>query len=316
MRNRIVNPQYRDRAPAEGGLYPAPNHLSFSQITTLSPRYHRSCPRKWAYDKLLGLPRGAGNGMTLGKALDEAATNFFTRRQLGDNATTAHAAALEDVANVINHADTWTEQKRPRADYVSMMNTAFGAFAAHFAELIPAALQRDHTYRVTGHDGSQRTVIGYSDWIEQDGTIVDLKYTGSPMWNADGDWYPDRVTMARDQICTYYMGRLYAQQQGAPDTFAPIVPRGKMVVVCTAINRKSPVIRELEFTFDNALVLELLDAIRDADATARSDFHAPRPGPACEWCSYVDRCQSDCGRAALTDRQLAAPPANPNPIVL
>lgn len=286
-----VNPEISARTVAADGLFDPPKHLSFSQMTKLSSRYERACPRSWAYNKRFGLPGGFGNGMILGRALDEAVQSFFGRRQFADRAGDAFAAALPVIAETIMSGQ-WTEQKRPRKDYVEMMENAFHAFVEVYRDLLPASIQRDHVYEVATPRGRRR-MVGYSDWIDADGTINDLKYSGSARWNADGDWYPEYVATVRDQICTYYMGRVYAERVGVLDATAPVVPRGRVVVVHAQINRKEPVVKSLDFEFTDELVGEIADAVREADAIAASDYQPPRPGPACQWCAYVERCQSD-----------------------
>jgi hypothetical protein len=298
-----VNPAISERTVAADGLFDPPRHLSFSQITKLSSRYERSCPRQWAYNKRFGIPGGFGNGMILGRALDEAVQSFFGRRQFADNAEVAAAAALPVIAETIMSGE-WTDQKRPREDYVEMMERAFAAFVDAYRDLRPASIQRDHVYEVAV-PGGRRRMVGYSDWIDADGTINDLKYSGSARWNADGEWYPEYVAQVRDQICTYYMGRVYAEHAGVLDATAPVIPHGRVVVVHAAINRKDPVVKSLDFEFTDELVSEIADAVREADAIASSDYQPPRPGPACQWCAYVARCQSDLAATVTSTTALA-----------
>ena len=229
---RIVNPALMTSKQRNArGLLDVPNHLSFSQLTKLSTRYKSACPRAWAYNKLIGLPGGMGNGMILGRALDSAVTSFFQRRMLGDNPATAAAAAMTEIPDTIMQNAQWTEMKAPREDYVKMMLTAFTAFVDQYVAMIPASVQHDHVYEVSTPPFGNTRMVGYSDWIDEQGVIHDLKWSGAPKWNADGEWYPEYVAQVRDQICTYYMGRLYAVRAGVLDATAPLVPRGRVVVV-------------------------------------------------------------------------------------
>lgn len=303
--SRVVNPALMTSKERNArGLLEVPNHLSFSQLTKLSTRYANACPRAWAYNKLIGLPGGVGNGMILGRALDTAVTSFFQRRILGDSAVTAAAAAGPEIFATIADSPQWEEQKKPRADYVAMMETAFAAFVDKYVAHIPASLQHDHVYEVATPPYGNTRMVGYSDWIDADGVINDLKWSGAPKWNADGEWYPEYVAQVRDQICTYYMGRVYAERKGVLDATAPVVPRGRVVVVTGKINQKTPAIKTLDFEFSDELVAEIANAVRDAVATARGEFHPALPGNACSWCPYLERCRGDSSRFVVSTELL------------
>ena len=294
---RIVNPALMTSKQRNArGLLDVPNHLSFSQLTKLSTRYKSACPRAWAYNKLIGLPGGMGNGMILGRALDSAVTSFFQRRMLGDNPATAAAGAMSEIPDTIMQNAQWTEMKALREDYVNMMLTAFTAFVDQYVAVIPASVQHDHVYEVSTPPFGNTRMVGYSDWIDEQGVIHDLKWSGAPKWNADGEWYPDYVAQVRDQICTYYMGRLYAVRAGVLDATAPLVPRGRVVVVHGKINQKSTVIKSYDFEFSDELVKEIADAVREAVEIAHSPYHPALPGSHCSFCPYLERCRADSGR--------------------
>jgi hypothetical protein len=302
---RVVNPALMTSKERNiRGLLDVPNHLSFSQLTKLSTRYKNACPRAWAYNKLIGLPGGIGNGMILGRALDTAVTSFFQRRMLGDNPATAAAGSMGEIADTIIGNAQWTEVKAPQQQYAEMMLTAFTAFVDKFVAVIPASVQHDHVYEVATPPYGNTRMVGYSDWIDEDGTIVDLKWSGAPKWNADGEWYPEYVAQVRDQICTYYMGRLYAVRAGVHDATAPLVPRGRVVVVTGKINQKSPVIRSLDFEFDDALIKEIANAVREAVEIARSPYHPAMPGSQCSFCPYAERCRDDSSRFVVATELL------------
>jgi MoaA/NifB/PqqE/SkfB family radical SAM enzyme len=105
------------------------------------------------------------------------------------------------------------------------------------------------------------------------------------------------------------MGRVYAERAGVLDATAPIVPRGRVVVVHAQINRKEPVVKSLDFEFTDELVKEIADAVREADEIANSDFQPPSPGPACQYCDYRDRCRSDLAATVVSTTALAELPA-------
>jgi len=303
---RVVNPQLMTpRERNARGLLPVPNHFSFSQVTRLSSRYKSACPRSWAYNRLVGLPGGMGNGMILGRALDSAVTSFFQRRILGDNPAVAMAAAQPIIVEEITSNVQWVEQRHPRSDYVEMMNTAFAAFCEEYAAHIPASLQHDHVYEVATPPYGNTRMVGYSDWINQDGVINDLKWSGATKWDKDGTWYPDYLFQVRDQLCTYYMGRLFAERSGVLDASAPVVPRGRVIVVSGSINRKTPAIKSYEFEFDDELVAAVADATREAVAIAHGIAHPARPGDHCSFCPYLERCRKDSARFVPITAEMA-----------
>lgn len=290
------------RTTLPSGLRSEVGHLSFSQVTKLSTRYATACPRAWAYDKLLGVPSPGHNRMVLGKALDEAVSNYWTRRLLGEPIVAAATNAEPEIARVIG-TEPWSDSGGSRVEYTAMMSTAFLKFVAEIGQRgappllpLPASVQRDHVYEVKTYDDKTLRMVGWSDWIEHDGTIVDLKYTGTARWNKDGVWDTDFTDRVRDQLCTYYMGRLFAERHGVLDATAPLIPRGRVVVVVAAKNRKEPLVASKDFEFDEALITEVADAIREADMLSRADRHAPRPGEPCRFCPYIPRCVNDSAR--------------------
>jgi hypothetical protein len=293
-------------APAPPGeLKPTPDHLSFSQITKLSMRYDSSCPRAWAYGKLIGLPYTPSKSMILGSALDQAVQVYFSRLLCGDSSQVAHVMGLESLERFFDTVAEWPADADKGAHLI-MMSGAYTTFVEEYAMTAQVvAVQRPHEFFVRTADG-ERKVIGFSDWIEADGTIVDLKFSGSAHWDGFGVWREDWCARVHDQLTSYYMGRLSDERAGKPDGVAPVVPRGRVVCVVASLNRKSPVVKHRDFDLTTIDVAALADAAREADLTARADYHPMRPGPACGWCSYVDRCRSDNARLSTRTLELSA----------
>ena len=307
---RVVNPALRGSGVrGTTGLLEVPTYLSFSQLTKLSSRYRNACPRAWAYNKLMGLPGGVGNGMILGRSLDNAVTSFFQRRILGDTFDSAYESALREVSAAINADGNGFEDnaKRERSEYVEMMERALATFADVYRDHIPASLQHDHVYEVRTEGFGNVRMVGYSDWIDADGVINDLKWSGAAKWDADGVWYDDYLAQVRDQICTYYMGRVYAERMGVLDATAPVVPRGRVVVVTGKVNSKTIAVKAHDFEFTDELVKEIADAVREAVEIAHADRHPARPGDMCSYCPYLERCRSDSARYTVQTAALAIP---------
>lgn len=183
-----------------------PSHLSFSQITKLHPRYAYSCARSWAYDKLLGLDGGAGTfSMRVGSAVDEAAQVAALGLASGLDAV--------DMEGYVDDAATREAEARdlPEA-YIRVARECASAVLGYLANRPLAGVQVPLAFSVRRASAPPQRVIGFADWIDADGVVVDLKYVGSPPWRA-GEWDADWVARYRDQQTLYAMGRIEAQRR-------------------------------------------------------------------------------------------------------
>ncbi len=290
--------------PSVLALGPVPDHLSFSQVNVLG-----SCPRRWAYDKLMGLPWQGGTGMFCGKVVDRGAEVFFQARMAGKEP--AEAAVLAQTAAALQAGEL--EWPRDGEAYTRIALEGLMTFIDAHVATIPATVQEPHRFTVRAEDGELITVVGYSDWVEAGGIINELKWSGSARWDKDGNWDQHWLSSKRDQLLTYYIARKAAQartlrvaeQQGtALPPMVPVVPWGRVVVVHHTLRAKSPQVRTADISLDEAEVARVVAQIRDADRVARSGIHPPAPGEHCRYCDFAKRCASDLARTARPTEEL------------
>lgn len=276
-----------------------PDHISFSQLTQLSSAYRLACPRKWAYAKLFDFPDiGAGRSMMVGKALDAGVQSYWRARIVGLSAENAELLAeqsrREALAEMAPKDAMATAAERLSSECLTLF------IKEHRDSEPPASVQEEHVFTVRGTDNEIVSVLGYSDYILTDGRIVDLKFSGSPRWDSAGFWQEVWLTEKRMQLTMYAMARHAVLTPS--ETFQPA--KGRLTVLTHAVNRKAPQIRSIDLSILPWDVEAIVTQIREADAIARSGFHPPRPGIACQWCSYTERCRLDLARTALPTEAL------------
>ena len=277
-----------------------PDHLSFGQVSKLSSLYSLSCPRQWAYNKLMQLPARKSKALWYGQALDAGATAYQEARVKGKPLDYCRRIGMTATQTALQQSELPADP--PRRFVVD----AFLILAEWLAQNSdPVAVQTEHEFTVWGSDGQIIKVIGRSDWIERSGVVVDLKWSGSARWTGEGEdikWNEDWLHSPRDQVCFYHMARLAETRRAHIE--API-GNGRVVVVCASAQRKQAIVRAHDFTITEADMDRCIGAIIEADDIAGADRHPARPGDACRFCAYVDRCQADSARLAATDLELA-----------
>ncbi|SRR6266567_1767023 len=288
-------------------LHAPPAHLSYSQVTKLVARYKYSCPRQWGYDKLASLPFQPSPVLLAGSAFDEGINALLQARMQALSEAQARVWAWQTVQ------DKWKERlpelREPlpaekQEAYLKAVRLGMTAFAATHPELVPAAVQQRHDYHV--HVGPApndfRTVTGYSDRIEEDGTLIDMKWSGSKRWkekeakegkSGEIEWDEGWTREKRDQLAMYWMAREIEQARGDRDPVAPVIPRGRLEVLYMRLNQKEAQLRSIEFEFTAEDRQRVVEAILEADRVIRENRLPARPGDACGFCSFRARCQSD-----------------------
>lgn len=292
-------------------LQAPPDHLSFSQVQKLHPRYGRSCPRAWAYEKLLGVPRDSGGpGLHCGSALDRGASAYLLSRLLGAPPASAWVAA-DDAVRAYCAAAPWPAGTDTLA-YTAKVIEGMEVLSHYLLTAQPASIQEEHLYSVRRaptslDDYGVVPMVGYSDWIETDGTIVDLKWTGTARWSKDGTWHRAWLDEKRDQLTTYWIARM-AEQAAYGDTYtpAPVTAQARLVVVYHNLKLKTPVLRTIDLTLNVGDRATMLGVIREADVIANRGQYPARPGAACERCPHLDRCRDDNARLEPNVTELAA----------
>lgn len=290
---------------AELKLNAPPKHLSWSQVSNLSGLYRLSCPRQWAYYKLFGLTSPANANMICGALLDDAIQVFWMTRRRGETSVAATAAALSFLEADAPRRE-WPDPDRA-GDYTAAVLGGMAAFAdAHVAAPVPATCQDKHEFTVRGNDGALVKVIGFSDAIEADGTITDYKWTGKARWDREGNWSQDYIAGKKDQLAIYYMARVAQAKRNVRMNPTLVVPRGRLTVVYGGLRVKTAQVRSIDIDLGEVDVARLVGAIKEADAVARGDRHPARPGDACGFCAFTDRCRDDLARTCGRTEELAA----------
>lgn len=277
-------------------LKPLPLHLSFSQVQKLSPHYKYACPRSWAYDKRLGLPFVSSVAIEMGKAFDEACNVFFNQRIAGADFYTATNAAFDEGQRVWTLDRTTVPCVADMNDerwhrHLNALGYAMTAFVDLHRETVPAAVQVKCEFTFKTLDGGTFRNFGYADWIDQDGTIVDNKFTTSDKIR-DGEWDERWLVEKRDQLVVYYLSRVFEARRARTEEPAP---KGRLVVAFVNMRTKEPKARldTVEFSFSDYDRERVIGYYREAHRTAQSGRYPALPGDACSFCSYKTRCRED-----------------------
>lgn len=289
-------------------LRPYNRRLSHSQMSTLHPDNQWSCPRQWSYSTLMKLPRHPSAAICVGRMLDEAATRFWIEWIEGKDFLDAVMSA-ESAAHQEGLASEW-----PSGDVGARKTAVIEAVEplCRFLQdncLPPSVLgmQLSHEFTVRASDGALVTVAGRSDWIEvaddQPPVVVDLKTTGTRRWDKndvpDSDW----LNRCREQVAVY---RLALAATGLPDgTAVSIEGPAAIVAACIGERRKRPVFARFDFDVTQADADRVLARIVESDELARQPVHPARPGGACSFCPFVERCRSDMERLSSEDGEVA-----------
>lgn len=289
------------------------DHLSYSQISQLSSRYKYSCARKWAYERIAGVPTYSGMPLICGSAFDAGANTYFESIMRGAPWDEALDFAKEEAGSVFDTL-LLTENLRENpgaksGQYKESMLIALHHFGVLSKDVKVGLTQQRHEFTVRASDGYVRTILGFSDRIDTDGCIVDHKYTGSPKVDSQGNWDMEWVGEKRDQLVVYWLSRMAEYQRALASGEAwnqpPVEPQGKLVVVCMRSNSKTPTIKEYKMEFDNSDRDRVLSIISESDRTARSGRYPMRPGDACQFCSALERCRSDAAKVEPLFKEFA-----------
>jgi hypothetical protein len=272
-----------------------PVRLSWTRVALLVGDYAGACPRRYAYRYVAGLPAPSTSALVAGTAYDHGLRALFEARRLGETETSALAAAHQHAEETLTAR--WAETGEPDdrlTETLALVREAVAHFAAKRPGLVPAALQSEHRFTVRVGD-EVVTVVGWSDRIDADGTLVEHKWSGSPRWRhgAEGqEWEAEWAASARDQLTLYWLARRAEAARGLPQP-APVVPRGRVEVLFQRRGLTEPQLRCLELTFGPEDEARVLQAVANAWAVIRAGRFPARPGPACRWCPYQERCRGD-----------------------
>lgn len=199
-------------------------HVSYSQCASAN-----RCPRQWALRYTYGITTPPSPAMEHGKAVDDAVSAYL----LGNYAPVMSNEVARDAAALIEVASDW----------------------------LVVGVQVKHSGHV---DGVDYEVVGYSDAILADGTIVDWKV--SRQWR--DDW--------KVQVSLYHL------LPSINTPFAPYVSRD-----CRVVRVYNGKVTVYDFEADTEAAA---DYIRSGWAVMRGDVHPAVPSQACGWCSVSAEC--------------------------
>jgi hypothetical protein len=244
-------------------------------------------------------------GLCCGIALDAGLNYYF-----GETLSGAAGGAVVDeaievgrlaLAAAMDQREVENVEQVDMDGYAKLVAQGVDAVIAHevrrrLPETPPhaAAVQMRHEFTVSALDEPARNVhvVGFSDKIEEDGEIVDHKWSGSAKWDKAGTVDPVWFSENYDQLAEYWLSRRAEERRGLPQP-APVVPRGRIVVCYHRLGMLRPQVREFPAAFDETDERRVIGIIRWADAAIRRGHLPARPGVACKFCSYVGRCRSD-----------------------
>lgn len=289
-------------------LRPVPDHLSHSQITSLVPRYRYSCARRWAYRTLMGLSDEdqVSYLLVVGKILDEAVTAMLTQRRIVGYTSGPDELAFNNtldagIAKSARATDDWVQWPVVARieDYERVTREAAALCYVSLADVQPDHIQTKHEWHArvepTDPNSAILTDIGYSDWIDTDGVVNDLKIRGKNPVNKAGEWERGWVEPIRQQMTGYYVARrVYAVKLG----IEPPPPLARIHVITHNTNLKNPAYNRLDLELDDEDVRVLMDDAREAYRRQHAATHPPSPGDACQSCSFRVRCHWDSARFA------------------
>jgi len=184
-----------------------PIRLSWTRLALLVGDYPSACPRRYAYRYVAGLPAPSGASLVAGTAFDRGLRALFEARRRGEGEEAALAAARQVAEGALAAGWPQTGESAERlAETLALVQEAVAYFAARRPGLVPAALQSEHRFTLREPGGEVVTVVGWSDRIDPDGTLVEHKWSGSPRWRngPEGqEWEEGWAASARDQLALY-----------------------------------------------------------------------------------------------------------------
>lgn len=267
------------------GLRAAPDHLSWSQVSSLNPDMPFGCARAWAIERILGMPYEASAAMKVGSAFDHAVNAMFMPRALA-HGDLGVAVALEagqmvlamELGEAMDGMSS-DEEREAFAATAAMAGASLEAYAAMNQATPVGATQQEVEFFVDG----QIRVIGFIDRVDVGRRIVDLKVTGKSKKHRDGTWDEEQTAMWKWQL-SFYATALEAEAKDAGLAFSwPVSAQVEQVVL--RAGQAKPSIEVWQTQIDESARHEVEVMIRASWATVKSGVYPANPGPKCGNCS-------------------------------
>jgi PD-(D/E)XK nuclease superfamily len=281
-------------APEPLEMRPAKPHISFSTHAMYHPDFEYSCGRKTGYKTRLALPETGSMAMIMGSALDEAANRYFELRIVGTEGLEAAAKGAEAGISTLQAEDRSRPElfDHPVDAYENLFMSGWASFLLEEGTSEAALVQTEHQFMMRIGDRLQ-PVIGYSDRVDRDGTLVDHKWSGSPRWTQDGTWHERYVGEKSQQLLLYWLARLAEEKRLGQPLDPPLSGKARLVVVHHRIGLVKPQVRVRELELDLEIGHELLMKLAETSEGIHAGRYPARPGVACRFCSFLGRCRDD-----------------------
>lgn len=164
------------------------DHLSHSSVATFL-----RCPRQWAYSYLEGLRRPPGVALIKGSALDKAATFNLEQKRV-----TRRDLAVDDVLEVAEDAfrkdvdrnGGQSEVQWDGTNFARALDSAINLTSTHMKHHAPLIQPRDVQLELHRELPDGRDFVGFVDFVEEDGTLSDVKSGSRRMAAGDADTDP------------------------------------------------------------------------------------------------------------------------------
>lgn len=161
------------------------DHLSHSSISTFL-----RCPRQWAYGYLEGLRQPPGIALLKGKAVDVAASDNLNHKRvtktmlpLDEVLERAEDALRADVDRNGGASEIdWGGENFARA-----LDSTIGLTELHMTKHAPVIRPAEVQLELRRPLPGGREFLGYLDFVEEDGTVGDIKTGSRAMPQADAD---------------------------------------------------------------------------------------------------------------------------------
>ena len=164
------------------------DHLSHSSVATFL-----RCPRQWAFSYIEGLRRPPGVALIKGSALDKAATFNLDQKRV-----TKRDLAVYDVLEVAEDAfrkdvdrnGGQSEVQWDGTNFARALDSAINLTSTHMKHHAPLIQPREVQLELHRELPDGRDFVGFVDFVEEDGTLGDVKSGSRRMAAGDADTDP------------------------------------------------------------------------------------------------------------------------------
>lgn len=311
-----------------------PRRMSYSQLAALHGHYEYACPRRAAYHYITRLPQQRNWPLVLGSAVDAAVSHYFNLRIVGaeDPAGQAHQALDREIQDEVrDHPELLEQSLTPLESYGALGHRSVNLVVEKMGDLEVASVQEHHTFSLSVQDDLSTEIVGWSDLVDVDGKLWDLKFSGSPRWSLIDDpdwkapehwepeyelnpqtgrrrrvpgqkqprapqielWHEGWLADKKDQLLTYWLARNAEQKRRGEPIDPPLTGEAGLIVIYGSLKLKEPQLHTVDVRISLDDAEELLHRYGEAVRTVQRGAFPLRPGRHCGWCDYQEICRRD-----------------------